>query len=227
MTGQRLNSTDVVVLGELRRLTRAQGRCALSTRQFYELSGIGRKTVQKSLSRLADAGLAQRVRAASGDASAHWIAAPAEDWSVGEGMETKVALIDPRKSDQSIIPDAFRRSDLRSPWLLYTRLPDSPLTLDEVVTLSGMSTRRRTVEWWLLVLASLVPPFVDASSAERDCTWTKLPVEECRLAQLAAHLQAVASAGWGRSLHTAQHAQLKNQLERESNLWRREARVGY
>lgn len=221
-----LNSTDVALLGELRRLTTASGHSTLSTRQFYEISGIGRKTVQKSLSRLASAGLARRVRAARAGASAHWVAVPADDWPV-DGAQTGMALIDPRKSADGIIPDAFRRSDLRSPWLLYCRLPMIPLTLDEVVAISGLTTRKRTVEWWLLVLASLVPPFVDASSAERDCTWTKLPTDESRLAQLAAHLEAIAFAGRRRPLHTAQFAQLKNQLERESNLRRREARLGY
>jgi len=222
-----LNSTDAALLGELRRLTTASGQSTLSTRQFYEISGIGRKTVQKSLSRLASAGLARRVRAARAGASAHWVAVPVDDWPVDDGAQAGVALNDPRKSADGIIPDAFRRSDLRSPWLLYCRLPMMPLTLDEVVTISGLTTRKRTVEWWLLVLASLVPPFVDASSAERDCTWTKLPADESRLAQLAAHLEAIAFAGGRRPLHTAQFAQLKNQLERESNVRRREARLGY
>lgn len=226
MITRAMNSTDVVVLGELRRLTWAVGHCSLSTRQFYELSGISRKTVQKSLSRLASEGLARRIKAARGGTSAHWIAVPAKGWPTDEGKVSDLALIDPRKGAESIIPDAFRRSDLRSPWLLYTRLPSSPLTLDEIVALTGLSTRRRTVEWWLLVLASLLPPLVDASSADRDCIWTKLPVDETRLAQLAAHLDAVASAGRGRRLHTAHHAQLKNQLERESNHSRREARFG-
>lgn len=227
MTARALNSTDVVVLDELRRLTWTVGHCSLSTRQFYELSGIGRKTIQKSLSRLASAGLARQVRTARAGASAHWIAVPADGWLVEDGGQAGVALIDPRKDAEGIIPDAFRRSDLRSPWLLYTRLPDLPLTLDEIVTICGLTTRKRTVEWWLLVLASLVPPFAVASSAERDCTWTKLPADESRLAQLAAHLEAIAFAGHGRPLHTAQYAQLRNQLEREGNVRRREAQLGY
>lgn len=229
MTRGRLNSTDVVVLGELRRLTKGRGRSELSTRQFYERSGIGRKTVQKSLSRLADAGQAQRVRASSGGASAHWIALPAEGWNVGDDC-IDVAPIDPGKvrgEGIDIVPDAFRRSDLRSPWLLYCRLPSKCLlTLDEAVELSELSSRRRTVEWWLLVLASMLPPLVIASSAERDCLWTKVSVDQDGLDRIAAHLSDVASAGCRRPIHTTEHAQLANQLERENNLWHREARRG-
>lgn len=241
-----LRPADLVVLNEVRRQTSEGGYCALSTRRFYELTGIGRKTIQRSLSRLAEAGLVRRVRASQGGAAAHWAGLRVEGlWpesnacrdtsSTGVEAETvdcissslSVALIDPGKGNRNIIPDAFRRSDLRSPWLLYLTLPFLPLTLNEVVAVSGLTARKRTAEWWLLILASLVPPLVDASSAERDCKWTKLPVDEGKLDRLEAHLEALASTGRGRQLHTAQRAQLKNQLERESNLLRREVRYGY
>lgn len=227
MKKRALNATDVTVLRRLRELTASVGHCSLSTRQFYELSGIGRKAVQRSLFRLASAGLAHRLQAARGGASARWIALPAVDWSIGENVGTGLALMGPRKGAQPIVPDAFRRSDLRSPWLLYTQLPAIPLTVEEVVDLCSLTTRKRTAEWWLLILASLLPPLVDASSAKSDCRWTKLPLNENSLDEIAAHLQALASNGQGRHLHTAQHAQLQNQLERESNLWRREAKYGY
>ena len=240
---RRITASDAVVLGELRRQTLEHGHCSLSTRQFYELSGISRKTVQRSLSRLGEAGLARRVKAARGGASAHWVALPAGDWAASTGSASsskaevvrgkssvpEVALMDPGKTSAggpSIIPDAFRRSDLRSPWLLFEQLPEGrALSLDQVLTLSSTSSRRRTVEWWLLVLASMVPPLVDASSGERDCDWVKLSVRDGDLEAIARHLEDVATRCGGRRLHTSDHAQLWNQMEREFNLTRREARI--
>lgn len=237
-------SSDVIVLGELRRQTAVRGHCSLSTRQFYELSGIGRKTVQRSLSRLAEAGLARRVQVARGGASARWVALQTADWeplpgSVSPATQqylnrkpavSSMALMDPGKGagfGQGVIPDAFRRSDLRSPWLLYEKLPDGrAMSLDEVMAVSETSRRRRTVEWWLLILASLVPPLVDASSADGDCDWIKLHVQNRDLEAIAAHLDDLSSRCGGRRLHTGTRAQLQNQMEREMNLWRGEPRRG-
>jgi hypothetical protein len=101
------------------------------------------------------------------------------------------------------------------------------LTAQEVTKLCRASNRYRSVEHWLLVLASQLYPLVDQSSAENDCGWRKAHISDDQLHLNAEHLDALAAAGVGNRLKTFHRVQLSNQLEREHNLLSRKAQIAY
>jgi hypothetical protein len=204
-------STDALLFKELKDQVEAYGASTLSIRQLAERTGITHKTVNRSLGRLASAGRIVKGRKSYGNRPTAWHLSeqpsPADQLKRSERMT-------PRGGGGT--PDLFRRRDLSGPGALYGELPDQGLfTVDDALLVTSLTANVRTVEWWLLVLASQLWPMVEEiTSASGDVLWRKLHLKDAQLMANADHVMAVAVATGRRSIKTKAHMQRQHQHER-------------
>lgn len=203
----RLHITDSTLLHELEHLTETSGVSTLSTRKLAELTGISRKTVIRSLGRLAAGGHITKTKSAVGIHSTHWKAT-----NVKSARTTPVG----NKAVSAGTADAFRRRDLQGPGALYRELPDvGSFTAEQVLENTQLTTRLRTLEWWLLILGSQRWPLVEElSDASGKVCWTKNHLEEWQLQDNADHLSDLAVASGRPSIRPRRGMELQHQLER-------------
>jgi hypothetical protein len=211
----KLLMTDQVLLRELRAQAEIRGASALSTRQLAELTGISRKTVARSFGRLARWGLIEKARGAYGNHPSHWIvpsAAPLARMTPGSDIESGDGM-----------PDLFRRRDLQGPGALYEDIPyGETVTAVELLCLTHLTDRLRTIEWWLLVLGSQKWPLVSELYAGEalPAKWVKVRLEPWQWQENALHLANLAEATGRPAPKTRQAMQLMHQLERAGRMFR-------
>lgn len=228
-----------IILGVIAAEQAEHGSCKLGTRQFEEISGIGRKTISAHLRALADEGTIRRTRRARGNEPSHWVIVAPESVGLhtqhsmespqnqGTSSRAEGARNTPRQGSGSThslaVPDAFRRRDMRSPWALYLAIPDEVwFSTAQATAAFGVGARLRTVETWLLILASQHYPLIDQDFDHSNAwVWRKLPMTPERLQLNAEHLNEVAKSEGTTPLKTYDRVQLGNQLERERSLARR------
>jgi hypothetical protein len=174
-------------------------------------------TIGRSLGRLAKGGHIIKVQAAHGNYPARW--------KIAEGYRLPVlARTTPGSDlgDGAGTADAFRRRDLQSPGALYAELPESQyLTAVEVLARTKLTGRVRTVETWLLVLASQKWPLVDELVAEASpSTWAKNRLEDWQFEENADHVDGIAALTGQLRLKTRKGMQLHHQIERAGRMFR-------
>ncbi|WP_091465461.1 winged helix-turn-helix domain-containing protein [Paenarthrobacter nitroguajacolicus] len=204
-------ATDVVLLRELEEQVAARGASTLSIRQMAERTGVTHKTVNRSLGRLAAAGWIVKGRQSYGNRPTVWRlshqAVPADQAKLSERMTPR---------DGGGMPDLFRRRDLSGPGALYRELPDQGLfaTKDALIRTSR-TANIRTVEWWLLVLASQLWPLVEeVVPTDGTILWRKLHISDEQFTANAEHLQRHAEVSGRRHLKTKARMQRQHQRER-------------
>lgn len=204
-------ATDAVLLRELENQVSAHGASTLSIRQLAERTGVTHKTVNRSLGRLAAAGRIVKGRQSYGNRPTAWHLSeqptPADQLQRSERMTPR---------DGGGTPDLFRRRDLSGPGALYSELPDYGLfTIEDALLTTSLTANMRTVEWWLLVLASQLWPMVEEiTSASGDVLWRKLHLKDAQLTANADHVMAVAVATGRMPIKTRAHMQRQHQRER-------------
>lgn len=212
--------TDVVLYRELERQEEACGASTASTRQLAELTGMTHKTVSRSLGRLAAAGRIVKVRKARGSHPAHWKTQRALN---REPMQRPVpsARMTPRDALTNGTADVFRRRDLSGPGALYAELPAAgSFTAPQVLSCTELTVNLRTVEWWLLVLASQYWPMVEEIAGAEPLQWRKLHLSGSQMSDNAGHLTARAEYLGRRSLKTRAESRRQHQFERLSKTMR-------
>lgn len=209
-----LRPTDILILREVGRRTASAGASRLSTRQIAEVTGVTRKTVVRSLARLAQSGQIEKVRAGVGFHPTQWRATGNLG---GFSADSEMARTTPRRTNEYATPDAFRRRDLRGPWALYDDLPDDAMfTSADVLAFTQLTGRVRTVDAWLLILASQKWPLVDElrHGGSIEGWWRKNQVEDWQLEEIAAHLRGIAANGSDRAPRSRRQMKLEHELER-------------
>lgn len=206
-----MTPTDVILLRELEQLTEARGASTISTRQLAELTGITQKTVVRSLSRLASTGHISRTKRAHGSNPAHW--------KTNRDRTETGARITSRSTqgNGTGTADIFRRRDLQGPGALYQALPDiGYLTAEQALGYTALTSRVRTVEWWLVVLGSQKWAMVDEVIPDDGgpALWAKNHLQDWQLQENADHLDGVAAACGRRGLKTRRKMELQHQLDR-------------
>ncbi|WP_374113251.1 winged helix-turn-helix domain-containing protein [Pseudarthrobacter sulfonivorans] len=203
-------ATDAVLLRELEDQVTAHGASTLSIRQLAERTGVTHKTVNRSLGRLAAAGRIVRARQSYGNRPTAWQLSKQLDTA---DQPKRSERMTPR--DGGGMPDLFRRRDLSGPGAFYDELPDQGLfSAEEALLLSSLTANVRTVEWWLLVLASQLWPLVEeVTTDDGRVLWRKLRLSDEHFTANADHLQRHAEATGKRPLKT--RAQLQRQHQRE------------
>lgn len=193
---------------EIKHQTQTRGVCTLSTRQLAELTGIARKTVARSLGRLAAEGRIVKTRKSRGSHPAHW---KATDHHPEPG-----ARMTPRRNDGTGTADVFRRRDLQGPGALYAELPDAGVfTATQALGLTALTDRLRTVEWWLLVLGSQLWPLVEEiPGRDRPALWAKNHLLRWQLQENAEHLIQLAQAQGRAPVKPRRKMELQHQVER-------------
>lgn len=219
MSANPLLITDQIILRLIREVSPGYSVFALSTRQLAELSGTTRRTVSRALARLLQGGRIEKIEEASGNRPAQWRLKP--DGNIPSVAPTVVARIDPRHIADLGVHDIFRRRDLRGPGALYEVLPDQgSFTAVDLLRFTDLTGRVRTIEHWLLVLASLPHPLVTMTSHEgrSETLWSKvqLPVES-----LDKNVDVLLGHPSGLRLLRQQELQLRHQLERVARMFPR------
>lgn len=117
--------------------------------------------------------------------------------------------------------DAFRRRDLRGPGALYEALPGGScyLSLGEIADRARLSSRNRTIEWWLLILASQKWPLVDELITEAGCLWSRNELAAWQWSENVQHINAVAWMRGTLGLKSQKAMQLEHQLERAGRMF--------
>jgi hypothetical protein len=221
-----LRPSDVLVLRELEKEAESRGLSKLSTRQLSELSGVARKTVTRSLGRLASEGLIVKSRKAHGNYPAQW-QVPVPD---SRGKRTAVAeRMTPRDASRSGTPDLFRRRDLQGPGAIYDDLPDAgTFTAEQALARTDLTSNVRTVERWLLVLASQRWPMTEEFRADDGpSVWAKIHLEDSQLSENAEHVNNTADVLGQRQLKTRQKVIGEYQRERFTATVRSAVPYGY
>lgn len=205
-------ATDVALYRELEREAQAHGYCALSIRQLAEKTGITHKIVNRSLGRLAGAGRIQKIRDSFGNCPTAW--AVRDCGGETEHQPYFSERMTPRDGEEGT-PDLFRRRDLSGPGVLYGTLQDSGLfSAEEALAGTSLTANIRTVEWWLLVLASQLWPLVEEVESPRGrASWRKLHLSEAKLKANVDHLLSEATATGRRPPKT--QALMRRQHQRE------------
>lgn len=208
----RMLATDAVLFRELENQVEAHGASTLSIRQLAEQTGITHKTVNRSLGRLAAAGRIVKVRQAYGNRPTGWCIAERTD---PVDRPKRSERMTPR--DGGGTPDLFRRRDLGGPGALYEELQDHGLfSVEDALLVASLTANARTVEWWLLVLASQLWPMVEevTPASGGPVLWRKLHLSDGQLRDNADHLMVMAAATGRRPLKTRARLQRQYQHER-------------
>lgn len=203
------NLTDVAVYQVVAGDSNADAVCTLSTRQMAERVGRTRKTVAASLGRLAKADAIVKVRASSAGRPAWWTA------RMDNSQET--ARITPRDVAPAEVDDLFRRRDLFGPGALYVDLPSGREFSSSAALRFTIATRRaRTVDWWLLILASQRWPLVDEyiPHGGGPSLWRKNVLSPAQLRENREHIDGIALDGGTAELMTRAKMQQLHQRER-------------
>lgn len=205
-------ATDIALFRELEKQGNAHGFSTLSIRQLAEQTGVTHKTVNRSLGRLAAAGRIKKVQQAYGNRPTGWRVVEAGN---PRDQPKHSERMTPR--DGGGTPDLFRRRDLIGPGALYEELPDhGPFSVEEVLPSTSLTSNVRTLEWWLLVLASQLWPMVEemVTLPGDRVLWRKLHLSDRQFRANADHLIALAMATGRRSIKTKARMQVQHQLER-------------
>lgn len=203
------NVTDAAVYRVVAGGSGGNDICKLSTRQIAELVGRTRKTVAASLGRLAKAGAIVKVRASSAGRPTWWTAR----------MDSfhEAARITPRDVAPADVDDLFRRRDLHGPGALYVDLPSGrEFTSSAALRFTTATRRVRTVDWWLLTLASQWWPLVDEyiPNGSGPSVWRKNVLSPGQLQENRDHIDSIASVRGTAELMTKTKIRHLHQRER-------------